>query len=610
MEPTSQFFSKLRRLAGNLEAETSRLQEAFENRGQDEDGESAARAMRVYHEVNSEVLNLKGQIQDELVEQKSKENEVSKFIGACRVMEQRVSKDIETIRTHLEKYGYQAPLNNQRTTKANDAESEVDVAEGYESNPDMVKEESQEDDEGNDCSSPPKMDLPFSDVMRTPQFSDFGLSELELKRTLAGEWCPEVPPMPKMSFPQPSLSTPALPPMPITPKCALRMDEDELQTPQMHDFGITEHTMCLNNDFTMDLLRKNVEKHQRDQTTAPQDIPVPTVDSVISSLQTKVDKLESPERPVFHTPGFNIKKSNGHCSVPVQNGNPESPCHADDLPTTPEAPALQTPYLNRLVSNKKSVRQPDPTNMQTANDSQTTELQATPRNGTTGSKQTWEYNVPDFSVFGVDDKQMPQTPEMPNLEFFLKNSLQNSNGKTLRIRENERVAADSGLEVDGPTQEFSLKMPRIRITYEELNTPERPDLNSITQDICKLVSQTQMKKTTSAAVQPHAIPEKDVHSLLSQAESVSLVSRNEFQALPSYLRQMTLSSLNEAVNNINTFTHEHPGEMKEFTMDKLRKMIDVGTKAPVYVLCLKELKRLNHVDGNMDSAVYKLITQN
>ncbi|KAM6934579.1 SKA complex subunit 3 [Xenentodon cancila] len=613
MEPTSQFFSKLRKLAVTLEAEAARLQDAFENRNQDDDdGEAAARATRAYHELNSDVLNIKGQIQDELVEQRTKKNEVSKFIEACRVMEQRVSKDIETIRTHLEKYGYQAACNNQATTKANDedAESEVKVAEGYGTNSDMVKEESREDDEGNDCSSPPKMDLPFNDVMRTPQLSDFGLSELQLKRALAGsEWCSEVPPMPQMSLPQPSLNTPALPPMPITPKCALKMDEDELQTPQMHDFGISEHTMCLNNDFTMDLLRKNVEKHQKGNTIAPQDMPVPTVDSVMASLQTKVGELESPEPPVLCTPGFKFKKAKVQCSPPVQNCDPESPCHADNLPTTPEVPAFQTPYVNRLVSNKKSVRQPDPINMQTVNDSHTTELQTFPSNATTGSKQIWEYNVPHFNVFGVEEKQMPA---MPNLESFLGNSLQNRNGKIQRIRKNEKVgnqSAVSSLEVDGPTQEFSLGTPRIRTAYKEPSTPEMPDLSSITQDICKLVSQAHMKRTTSAAVHTHASPEKDVHSLLSRPESLSLVSQSEFQTLPNYLRRMTLSSLNQAVDNINRFAREHQGEMKEFTMDKLRKIIDIGTMAPVYVLCLKELKRLNHVDGDMDSAVYKLITQ-
>lgn len=101
--------------------------------------------------------------------------------------------------------------------------------------------------------------LPVTDALRTPQLSDFGLSEMLLQKALAGdEWCTEVPPMPAISHL--SLNTP---PMPITPKCALRMDDDELLTPQMKDFGISEHTICLINDFTMNLLHKNVEKPQR-----------------------------------------------------------------------------------------------------------------------------------------------------------------------------------------------------------------------------------------------------------------------------------------------------------------------------------------------------------
>jgi len=147
--------------------------------------------------------------------------------------------------------------------KDQEADAEDKVAEEDESNSAGGEEGSQREDEEISFSSPQKME-PFTDVMRTPQLSDFGLSEMQLKRALAGaEWCSEVPPMPEMSLPHPALNTPAPPPLPITPKCALRMDDEELQTPQMHDFGISEHTMCLNNDFTMDLFQKNVEKPQR-----------------------------------------------------------------------------------------------------------------------------------------------------------------------------------------------------------------------------------------------------------------------------------------------------------------------------------------------------------
>lgn len=50
------------------------------------------------------------------------------------------------------------------------------------------------------------------------------------------------------------------------------------------------------------------------------------------------------------------------------------------------------------------------------------------------------------------------------------------------------------------------------------------------------------------------------------------------------------------------------GEIQEFTMEELRSIIGVGTMAPVYILCLQELKRVKQVDGLIGKHVYKLIT--
>lgn len=113
---------------------------------------------------------------------------------------------------------------------------------------------------GSNRPSSPKMEpLPSTDVLRSPQLSDFGLSEADLTTALAvGQWCSEMPTMPQIRVPNHALDTPASPPMPLTPKCALRMDDDdELLTPA---FTISEHTMCMNNDFTMDLFRKKEKK--------------------------------------------------------------------------------------------------------------------------------------------------------------------------------------------------------------------------------------------------------------------------------------------------------------------------------------------------------------
>ncbi|XP_041662486.1 spindle and kinetochore-associated protein 3 [Cheilinus undulatus] len=607
MDPTARFFAKLRKLAVTLETEATKLQQDFENRNNEDDSEATTRAMRAYHDLNCDVGNLKGQIQEHLAQQKTRENEVSSFIKACKVMEQRFTKDIQTLRGHWEKYGYQAPQDTQKTTRSKSQESEAEAEVTNEGETSAEGEEESQEEAGDDpCSLPPIPGPPaFTDVMRTPQLSDFGLSEMQLKRALAGvEWCSEAPPMPEMNLPHPVLRTPAPPPMSLTPKRALRMDDEELQTPQMHDFGISEHTMCLNNDFTMDLFKKNVTKPQRPS----EDIPSPPNKSLMESLQTQVNKLESPELPVFCTPGLKIKKTKAHCTPDAQASvDPASPDHPENLPSTPEVPAFQTPYMNRLVSTKKSAQQTEPIKMQTEDDSYNFELQTTPHNRPSGSKRTWEYNMPEISIMGVEDKQVP---EMPNLESLLGNSLQNRSAKipkkTSECKEVTKKPSVKSLELDGPTQEFSLGTPRIRMDYQEPSTPEMPDLSSVTQDICKLLSEAQKKKTVMTVVNQNVRPEKD----RKRALSVPVVSESEFQSLPSYLRQMTLKDLNQAVHNINKYTEEFRGEKTEFQMDELGRITNVGVRTAVYILCLTELKRLNHVGGAMSTSVYKLSTHN
>ncbi|XP_037645983.1 LOW QUALITY PROTEIN: spindle and kinetochore-associated protein 3 [Sebastes umbrosus] len=609
MNPTSRFFSSLRKLAVTLETETNKLQDNYQTRNNqdedEEDSDSTVKAIRAYHEVNCDVRNLKGQIQGEVAQQKAQVNEVSSFIKACRVTEQRVTKDIQTLKGHWEKYGYKAPQDTQRPTKAKDQESEDEDEEAADEN--ETKSAGGEEEGGSQeeagvshsLSSPTAKPPPFTDVMHTPQLSDFGLCEMAMKRALAGVgWCPEVPPMPKLSIPHPTLTTPAPPPMPLTPKRALRMDDDELQTPQMSDFGISEHTMCLNNDFTMELFRKNVEKPQR----PPQEIPVPPV---MESLHTKAQSLKSPEPPVFYTPGFKIKKTNGQCSPPVQsNGDPESPGRPGNLPTTPEVPVFHSPHMNQLVSTRKSAQK---INMQVDDDDAPTLDLPSTRNRATGSKRPWEYDVPQITFAGVEDEQMP---EMPNLESVLGNSLQTRSAKMKKKTMEHKVAtkepAVNNLELDGPTQEFSLGTPRIRMDYQEPSTPEVPDLSSVTQDICKLVSQARVKKTATAVVHPNVRPETNKN----RAVSLSVVSESEFQSLPKYMKQMTLLNLNQVVHNINKFTEESRGEQTEFLMEELRNICFVGAETPVYILCLTEVKRLQQLSGARNTSVYKLCTHN
>ncbi|KAK7939655.1 hypothetical protein WMY93_002981 [Mugilogobius chulae] len=109
MNPSSQFFAKLRKLGLTLETETTRLQSAFETRNSEDDSESTARGRRAYHELNCEVLNIKGQVQDHVAQQKTSVDELSRFIKECEEKQQQLSEDLNVIKTHWEKYGYQPP---------------------------------------------------------------------------------------------------------------------------------------------------------------------------------------------------------------------------------------------------------------------------------------------------------------------------------------------------------------------------------------------------------------------------------------------------------------------------------------------------------------------
>ncbi|XP_016895656.1 SKA complex subunit 3 isoform X2 [Cynoglossus semilaevis] len=587
MDPTSVFFVKLRRMATTLESETAKLQRSFENRNNEEDGEATAKGTRAFHELKCEFVDLKGQVQNQLAQQKVQENEVNTFIKACRLMEQRVSKDIQTLTEHWEKYGYQVPRDAQGPNKEKTKDSETTDEAGSEGGTGSTDEDDGEGhgEPGDDLTSSPVTSgpRPIDELLRTPQLSDFGLSEMQLKRDLGkSEWLSELPPMPEITVAPPSFNTPAPPTMSLTSKCALHMDDDELRTPEMHIFDISEQTKCLKQDLTVELLRKDVES-QRLQNKP--------VDFLKESLPTK---------------GLKMKTTNGHRSPSEQvDGEPElsvSPGHT----TTPDVPEFQTPYVNRLFSHKKqcqSEQQPKPVNVPADDDLSTFDLTTPRHNGVGGSKRPWEYNVPNTSMLSEEEEKMP---EMPNLQSLLGMSLQSKTAKVQkRTKEQINVykdLSDNSLETDGATVEFKLGTPRMRMDQQEPSTPEMPDLSSVTQDICKLVSQAQLKRTDVAVVKPNVRPAKDVNS----AACLSLVSESEYLRLPNYLRQISLNNLNQMVHSINSFITEFPGRGTELQFDELKRIGNVGAKTPVYILCLTELNRLQHVRGARDTSVYML----
>ncbi|KAG7254686.1 LOW QUALITY PROTEIN: hypothetical protein CRUP_031021, partial [Coryphaenoides rupestris] len=103
---------------------------------------------------------------------------------------------------------------------------------------------------------PSSLAMPLPPTLLLPPKCTLGCTEEEeeLKR-MGTAWCPEAPPVLSVPPLSSSLATPLPPALLLMPKRTLRMEEEEeeLRVPQMKDFGILEHTLCLNNDFTMDL---------------------------------------------------------------------------------------------------------------------------------------------------------------------------------------------------------------------------------------------------------------------------------------------------------------------------------------------------------------------
>lgn len=113
------------------------------------------------------------------------------------------------------------------------------------------------------CAAAEKAALP-KDPLRNPQLSDFGLSQYALHRpwgALKAQRTSSARQLKAKSETPLRLPTPRA--LPKTPKCKLKMDDYECVTPKLEHFGISEHTMCMNEDYTMSLIQKTSQAIKR-----------------------------------------------------------------------------------------------------------------------------------------------------------------------------------------------------------------------------------------------------------------------------------------------------------------------------------------------------------
>ncbi|XP_048094381.1 spindle and kinetochore-associated protein 3 [Alosa alosa] len=567
MEPRVKFFAKLRHLVGHLEKETAHLQETTES--QNYDDTSGGACLATLHYLQSDVRGFKSQIQQELVNSKDERAEGVSFIQMWSEKRQQVKEALDLLSSHLEQYGYKPRQPTQKPpaagTECGESESQSEDGDEAGEEEEELEQETGEDDQDAeeedgdehpeqhkdlDQLTPERLAPSLFTVMCTPKLTDFGLSELHLQNMLKNYAVAQDPtPMAPKGLLSP-LSAPVQPPVPKTPKCYLKLDEDA-PTPRLEDFGISEYTMRLNNDFTMDLLRKPPKPSSKQPSGPVEKIPLLAPSNLVFS-----EYMDTPETPEIRTPGFRIvKKAPPHTPVQSCHNNPDSPPNQSNDLISPELPTFETPYVRKLLSVQKL-------NVETRS----------------------------LSIVSMAGEPVPG-PKEPS-------------GPALDLQENY-------------TQEWNLSSPRVRMEFEpEPRTPEMPDMSSITQDIFKLVSQcnTEMK---SAAIQPplkaglQATVTGKENKPAIQLQSLALVTEKEFLGLTSYLRKIPLERLNEAIQEMNTALHQRQNgvhsDPMQFQMDELRSITGIGVKAPMFLLCLTQLKRVEHIQGAGNNAMYKLL---
>ncbi|XP_066115115.1 spindle and kinetochore-associated protein 3 isoform X2 [Saccopteryx bilineata] len=302
MDPIQKFCAKLRSLAVTLDSETARLQRALA----EEDSEFEGCTMRILHDLHSEVRILKDDASILLDKAILESQENIGFIKSTKVLMNKNSADIMKITELFQKYGY-----NRCAKQSSVGEQEV-----FDSKPESARDENlQKPDKKDDVSNPV---IPRSSVSEkipySPQLSDFGLERYLISQVPANPLhrvnkAKEEPKILMPAFKQ------SLVKVLITPKCALNMDNFECVTPKLEHYGISEHTMCLNEDYTVGL--KNIKNKSEDAVeTEPVSIDGTTPGLVNQQLgKNDAEYTKSPLAPTFCTPGLKIPSTKNRAAL-------------------------------------------------------------------------------------------------------------------------------------------------------------------------------------------------------------------------------------------------------------------------------------------------------
>ncbi|XP_071990388.1 spindle and kinetochore-associated protein 3 isoform X2 [Engystomops pustulosus] len=459
MSVTVNFFSKLRGLALTLEKETAQLEQVFSQ--EDEDYEEEC-PMRVLHDLRSEIISMKSDIQATLDNNEKRGRDLNNFLKICRVLQQRNALDIQQIKETFQKYGY-TPLDSKAAENGDNA--------------DVVKpgcaEESCQSSDPQSLPPPPVIEKkePW-DLLRAPQLSDFGLSHYKLAPAWELQTKKNVP----EEKPKPLYKDIRTVNVAKTPKCALRMDED---FSYIEHFGIREDSPNLNDDYTIALLNKKKgsgpdkpkesSKDFKNLLTTPAHLP----------YRGGIDfaSVDSPLPPVFCTPGLKVHKKGGLDVVNEKCGENHLKSKSNNTDGGSSAKDASSHQQLSMKSNAVAVDSPRPPSF------------CTPGLKTQKRDHIFVHSQPDErkEPSGVTDLDTPPVPS------FETKWLKTDTTRTLDITEplpRPELSHNLYLKESAPLDKYyenptKTSWPPNMRDYC-IGTPPRPDMTScITEDLFK-----------------------------------------------------------------------------------------------------------------------------
>ncbi|XP_066031951.1 spindle and kinetochore-associated protein 3 isoform X3 [Chamaea fasciata] len=344
MDVTGAFFGKLRELALTVEKEVKQLERAMRREDVDYEDESP---LAVLHDLQCKIKAQKDDVNASLGKSCSEKKAIHEFMKSSEILMQRNAADLEKIRELFQKYGYKRQV---KDSTEEEEEVNSESAASVQNKSDEEKANAVPHLSG----SAEQAGLP-RDPLRNPQLGDFGLSQyafprpwsaLRVQRTPSAgrQWAKNETPL--------KLPTPRA--LPKTPKCRLKMDDYECVTPKLEHFGISEHTMCMNEDYTMSLIQKTsqtIKKLVKQGDNNGGNLPEMAIKEIMVTPASKSSKrnenaadwMASPMVFVFCTPDVTVPSKTNNTVLPRSPETKELPLPSHTA--TPQCPDFQTRWL-------------------------------------------------------------------------------------------------------------------------------------------------------------------------------------------------------------------------------------------------------------------------